>query len=211
MKRPFLALLAAGALMGGLSACAIATPYQPLNPADASAGGYHDVKLDSNHWRVSFSGNTVTSRETVERYLLYRAAELTAAQGFDWFQQSDTHTNQTTEVYGPPAYYGFGYGYGWSPSWRFHRARFRGGFAGGFYGGWGAGFGDPFGPGFVEQWDRFDVSSEIMMGHGPKPAQALEAREVIANLGPGILRPGQPAPPARPPASAAPPAPPQRS
>ena len=195
MKRPFLVLAAAGALLGGLSACATATPYQPLNPADVSAGGYHDVKLDSDHWRVSFSGNTVTSRETVERDLLYRAAELTAAQGFDWFQQSDTHTNRTAEVYVPPSYYGFGYGYGWRPYWRFHRAGFRGRFRGGFYDGWGPGFGDPFGPGFVEEWDRYDVSSEILMGHGPKPAQALNAREVMANLGPSILRPGQTAAP----------------
>jgi hypothetical protein len=194
MKRPLLAVLAAGALVGGLSACATATPYQPLNPADASAGGYHDVKLDSTHWRVSFSGNTVTSRETVERYLLYRAAELTAAQGFDWFQESDKHTNRTTEVYVPPAYYGFGYGYGWRPYWRFHRAGFRGRFYGG-WGGWYDGFDDPFGPDFVQTWDRYDVTAEIMMGHGPKPAQALDAREVMANLGPGIVRPGQTAAP----------------
>lgn len=191
MKRPLLAVLAAGALMGGLSACVTATPYQPLNPADASAGGYRDVKLDSNHWRVTFAGNTSTSRETVERYLLYRAAELTAAQGFDWFVQNDKHTQQTSEVYVPPSYYGFGYGYGWRPYWRVHRGRYYGGYYGGF-GGWGPwGWDDPWGPGFVEQWDRYEVSAEIMMGHGPKPAQALDAHEVMANLGPTIVRPGQ--------------------
>jgi len=200
MKRPILAAFAATALIGALSACATATPYQPLNAADASAGGYHDVKLDANHWKVTFSGNSVTTRETVERYLLYRAAELTTSQGFDWFQETDKHTDKTADVY-LDSYYG----YGWRPAWRFYggpRSRFRGGFYG--YGGWGPGWGpgyDPFGPTWVEEYDRYDVTAQIMMGRGPKPAEALNAREVMANLGPSILRPGQPqsAPPPPPP------------
>lgn len=186
MKRPLVAVLAVGALALGLSACETATPYQPLNPANAAAGGYRDVRLDANHWRVSFQGNSVTSRETVERYLLYRAAELTASQGFDWFQETDQHTDKRADVYVDPEW-----GYGWRPYWRFHRRGFYGGFYG--WGGWGPGF-DPWGPADVTEFDRFDVSADIMTGRGPKPPQALDARQVMANLGPGIVRPGAPPP-----------------
>jgi hypothetical protein len=192
MKRPLLAAAAAAILALGLSACATSTPYQPLNPANADAGGYHDVKLDANHWRVNFSGNSVTKRDTVEQYLLYRAAELTTGQGFDWFQETDRHTEKRADIYVDPFY-----GYGWRPYWRVHRRGFRGGFYGGF-GSWGPGYGygyDPFGPGWASEFDRYDVSAEIMMGRGPKPAQALDAHEVMTNLGPTIVRPGQPAPP----------------
>ena len=33
-----------------------------------------------DRWKVSFSGNSLTDRNTVETYLLYRAAELTDQQ-----------------------------------------------------------------------------------------------------------------------------------
>ena len=102
MKRKLLAVAAAIALTGGLAACETATPYQPLNAKEASSGGYSDARLNSDRWRVSFSGNTVTSRETVERYLLYRAAELTTSQGFDWFVTPDKNTDRKSEVYIDP-------------------------------------------------------------------------------------------------------------
>jgi hypothetical protein len=184
MKRPFLALLAATVVAAGLAACATPTPYQPLNPADASAGGYRDARLDATHWRVSFVGNTVTSRETVERYLLYRAAELTVGQGYDWFEEIQQNTDRKTDVYVDPFYSSWNYGYGWRPSWRFRRA----------YGGWstwGPGWGyDPWGPTYVSTFNRYDASAQIVMGRGPKPdARALDAREVMMNLGASIVRP----------------------
>lgn len=197
MKRPLLAASMAAAVALGLSACETATPYQPLNPADVGAGGYRDARLDANHWRVNFQGNGVTSRETVERYLLYRAAELTASQGFDWFLETDQHTDRRADVYVDPYY-----GYGWRPYWSYRRRGFRGG----FYAGWGFGpWDDPWGPGYAAEFERFDVSAEIMTGRGPKPPQALDAREVIANLGPSIMRPGQAQQPPPPPPPPAPP------
>jgi hypothetical protein len=179
-----MAALAVAALAGGLSACETATPYQQLNPNNAYAGGYRDVRLDATHWRVSFSGNSMTSRDTVERYLLYRAAELTATQGFDWFEELHQATDRQTDVYVDPYYSSWSYGYGWQPYWRFRR----------FYGGWatwGPGWGyDPWGPAYVSTFNRYEASAEIVMGRGPKPdAKALDAREVMANLGPGIVRP----------------------
>lgn len=193
MKRTFLAALASAALLGGLAGCETATPYQQLNPANASAGGYRDAKLDADHWRVSFSGNGMTSRETVERYLLYRAAELTIGQGADWFMTNDRQTDKKTTTYVDPFYstgWGATYGYGWRPSWRFRR--------GGYYGGWaywGPGYGpwgyDPWGPASISEFTRYEVSAEIVMGKGPRPpgGRALDAHEVMMNLGPGIVRP----------------------
>ena len=186
MKR-LLAVLAATAVLGGLAACETATPYQPLDPRNQEAGGYSDVRLDAADWRVSFNGNSLTSRETVERYLLYRAAELTASQGFDWFVTDDKQTDKQTSSYVDPIY-----GYGFQPSWRFYGA--------GGWGGWGY-WGDPAwagpawgpwgspGPYDVQQFNRYEVSARLRMGHGQKPARALAAREVMMNLGPQIQRP----------------------
>ena len=193
IKRTLLAAAAALTLAGGLAACETATPYQALNPSNVEAGGYRDARLDADHWRVSFSGNSVTSRETVERYLLYRAAELTVSQGAEWFEADDKQTDKKTSAYVDPFYttgWGATYGYGWRPSWRFHRA---GGFRGG-WANWGPGYGpwgypDPWGPASVTEFNRYDVSAQITMGHGPKPPKALNAREVMTNLAPGIQRP----------------------
>ena len=43
MKRTLLAMAATIVLAGGLAACETVTPYQPINPGNASAGGYSDV------------------------------------------------------------------------------------------------------------------------------------------------------------------------
>ncbi len=191
MKRVLMTALAVGALAGGLAACETATPYQQLIPGHASAGGYSDTRLDASHWRVTFSGNSMTSRETVERYLLFRAAELTVSQGDDWFEEVKQTTDKKTDVFVDPFYSSWSYGYGWHPYWRFHGAGFYGGW-GGWGGGWGPGWGwgDPWGPSYISTYDRYDASSQISMGKGPKPdAQALDAHEVLVNLGPGIVRP----------------------
>ncbi len=172
----------------GLAACETATPYVPAPPGPAANGyGYRDTKIDSTHWRVSFSGNSVTSRETVDKYLLYRAAELTLQQGFDWFQASDRATDKKTNFYGTDPYYGspFGvaYGWGWRPYW-------------GFGGPWGwrrwDPWGGPWGGGIdIQQVNRFEASAEIVMGHGPAPEgqRVFNAHEVVQNLGPSIERP----------------------
>jgi hypothetical protein len=167
-----------------LWACTTPTPYQPLASGTAVSGGYADQALDDTHFRVSFRGNDMTSREQVETYLLYRAAELTSAKGFDWFEMVDRHTQNTGETFIEP--YG-PYGY-WRPSWRFGR---RGGF-GGWY--------DPFwGPdATLDTIDRFNASAEVVVGHGPKPAndpRAFDARQVMQNLAAKIVRPGEAPPP----------------
>ncbi len=187
MKIATIAVAAGLAL--GLAACETATPYQPLEKGSATAGGFTNQKLDDNHFRVNFQGNTLTSRETVETYLLYRSAELTVDQGFDWFETVDRHTQRDKRTYvDPDPFYGPGYAYGyWRPSWRYY---------GGGYGwrSWGPFWGDPFWADSVSTTtvQKFEASAEIVMHHGPKPVddpRALEARAVLTNLGPKIQRP----------------------
>ena len=191
MQRPVTALAAVLALSLGLAACETATPYQPLSRASATAGGFSDHQLDADHFRVTFSGNSMTSRETVETYLLYRAAELTVSQGADWFEMVDRHTERDRRTYvDPDPFYGRpGYAYGyWRPYWRFS-ARHGGGWRT-----WDPFWGDPF---WADQMDvqtveRFEASAEIALHHGAKPQdqpRAFDAREVMANLGPKIVRP----------------------
>jgi hypothetical protein len=58
------------------------TPYQ----STGFTGGHSVKQLQSDIWRVHFSGNGNTTYETVQTYWLYRCAELTLEQGYDGFQ-----------------------------------------------------------------------------------------------------------------------------
>ena len=193
IRRPAV-LLAGLALAVLLTACETATPYQPNRPGNATSGGFSDQRLDTNRFRVTFAGNSLTSRETVEGYLLYRAAELTVAQGFDTFTIVDRHTDRDRHSYVEPdplyhPWYGPGFGY-WRPHWRYY---------GRGYGwrGWDPFWGDPFWADRidVQTIEKFDASAEILMMHGAKdPAdpKAFDARAVMTNLGPRIQRPAPP-------------------
>jgi hypothetical protein len=190
MRRFVLTAAAVAAMGAGLVACVTATPYQPAGPRAAQTGGYSDFQIDGTHWRVTFSGNSMTSRETVEKYLLYRAAELTLAQGFDWFETADRHTERRSRlVADPDPFYasGFGmtYGWGWRPYWRYY-----GGFG---WRSWDPWYGDPFWARSVNirEITRYEASTEIALGKGPPPqaARVFDARDVLAHLGPAIVRP----------------------
>ncbi len=184
MTKTTAAIIAALGLSLGLAACETATPYQPLERGSRVYGGFSDQKLDADHFRVAFKGNTDTSRATVESYLLYRAAELTVAQGYDWFETVDRHTQSHQESYvDPDPFYGPGY------RWGYFRPYYS------FYGrpyGW-RGWGPSWGAGYsVQTVEKFEASADIAMHHGPKPqgeSRGLDAREVLANLGPKIQRP----------------------
>jgi hypothetical protein len=191
-KRPRIAALAV-ALAGSvaLSGCMTATPYQPATTA--SAGGYSDQQIESDRFQVSFRGNSLTARETVERYLLFRAAELSLQRGFDHFILVSKDTETKTDTYRTPGFGGPGFGGGaygyWSPYWRFNRPRFGG------WRSWDPFYDDPFWS--ARDWDYRTVSSyeamaEIVVGRGPKPAgnlRAFDAREVVDRIGPTIVTP----------------------
>ena len=173
------ALLATAAALA-LSACATATPYGPAGVN--SRYGYAEQRVDADRYRVSFSGNSVTTREQVEMALLLRAAEVTAESGYDWFSTVNRATDRDVRLQGiPDPFYRDRYSPFWGPSWRYHRR--------GYWSPWR----DPFGPEFdLREIDRYEASAEIVMGRGRKPADdpnAFDAREVIQNLGPRVTRP----------------------
>jgi hypothetical protein len=183
MRHRFLkpVLLAATAALA-LSACATATPYGPAGVD--SRYGYSEQRVDADRYRVSFAGNSVTSREQVEMALLLRAAEVTADNGYDWFATVNRATDRDVRlVTTPDPFYYDRYGPYWGPSWRYYRR--------GYWSPWG----DPFWGARdfdVREIDRFEASAEIVMGRGRKPADdanAFDAREVIQNLGPRVTRP----------------------
>jgi hypothetical protein len=184
MKQSLFAALALSVV--ALAACETATPYQPLGaPGTQATGGYFDRQIETNRWQVGFKGNDLTSRETVERYLLYRAAELTVSQGYDWFEAVDRHTDKKTDTYASPDPLYAGWGGYWGPRWGLYRRNY--GWRYGYFGG------DPFwGPGPVDfnEVNQFQATAEILMGHGQKPndRQAFDAHSVIEHLS-GAVRP----------------------
>lgn len=175
--RTFLAPVAAALV---LAACATATPYQPLGTRGA-AGGFTEQRIEANRYRVSFVGNTLTSRQRVENYLLFRAAELTVANGYDGFSiiRRDTERNVETRVspgFGPYPY--------WRPYWGY-RSRF-----GWRY--WDPWYGDPFWGDTVDvrTYNRYEATAEIVMFRGRRSdPMSFDARQVIANLQPTIVIP----------------------
>ena len=179
--------LAALALLAG---CATPTPYQPLG-YPGERGGYTDQRLDQTHWRVSFYGNTLTSRQQVETYLLYRAAELSLQQGFNCFtvinRETDRRVRVQADPYGP---YGGGFGYGgfypgWSPSWRM-----RGPWGWHYYDPWAGG---PFFPGRYDlrTIDRYEATADIALSRAPCTTQpgTFDAQQIVQNLRPQIVYP----------------------
>lgn len=190
MTRKSAAVAVAVALSAGLAACATPTPYQPNVRGTATSGGYSEIRLEENRYRVTFAGNSLTSRETVEGYLLYRAAELTVQNGYDWFNVVTRDTDRQTRTYvEPDPFYRPWYGsYGfWRPSWRYYGPGFG-------WRHWDPFWGDPFWADRVDvrTIDRYEASAEIVMHKGPKPegdASAFDARAVIENLRPKIRYP----------------------
>lgn len=184
-----LALLLAAST--ALASCATPTPYQPAVGVGEYRTGYSDQQIEGDRYQINFAGNSLTARETVERYLLFRAAELTLQKGYDNFilVSKDTETKSQTFVdrgWGGNGWGGSWGGY-WRPSWRWYRPRF----------GWHSYdpfFNDPF---FDNDFDtttinRYEASAEIVMGHGPKPAgnvRAFDAHEVVDRLSPSIQMP----------------------
>jgi len=191
MNKTTAAIATALVLAGGLSACVTPTPYQPNVRGSATSGGYSEIRLEPNRWRVNFAGNSMTSRETVEGYLLFRAAELTLQNGDDWFEIVDRNTDAKQRTYVDPdplyhPWYGPGFGY-WRPSWRFRGRGFG-------WRTWDPWFGDPF---WADRYDvrtieNYEASAEIVTHRGAKPAnnpRAFDAHAVAESLRPRIQYP----------------------
>lgn len=158
------------AMLCGLAACAAPTAYQPAD----GRYGYAQQQIEGNRFRVSFTGNSLTSRQTVENYLLYRAAELTLINGGDHFVVVDRDIEINSR--NAPGFGGFSGFHGSVDRWGNWRPHPHGLF---FY---------DTGPPITE----YRAYANIVVYRGPKPADdpdSYDARDVMVRLGPVIKRP----------------------
>jgi hypothetical protein len=175
IARHIVRLAVAAAFVALVTACVTPTPYQPAQP---QGFGYTEERLDQNKYRVSFRGNAQTKRETVEDYLLYRSAELTLQGGYDHFILVGRDTEAKTSYrYWVDHYGGRGWFYHGFPGW---------------YDPWG-----PWGrPGLydVQPVTTYTATAEIVLIKGPRQdgeVRAFNARDVLAQVGPRVVRPEQ--------------------
>jgi len=87
-----------------LGACASAPSYVAADSADDY--GYNSRKISDNRYRVNFNGGRRADLQDTRDFALLRAAELTLAEGYDWFQIVDRES-ASTEIREPRV--GLGY------------------------------------------------------------------------------------------------------
>ncbi|MDF1827223.1 MAG: hypothetical protein P1U39_02985 [Legionellaceae bacterium] len=64
--------------------------------------GYDEFRLAPDQYRVQFSGNEYTSENRAYQYALRRSAELTKAQGFQYFKITNSSVSKTKHTYTTP-------------------------------------------------------------------------------------------------------------
>lgn len=157
-------------MLSVLAACANpATPYRDAGTS-GSRLGYSQQQIDAATWRVQFSGNSATSREQVEDYLLYRAAEIMRDGGYDRFVLLDKDIEPDVRYWGSAPFHGPHFGLG---------AHRRHGF-----GYWA------FGPPVYHQQTRYKGSALIRAyRQGAANGPVFSTRELIDSIGPRIVWP----------------------
>ena len=159
-------------LVLALGACAQPTPYQPAR----DGYGFSEQRIEDNRYRIVFTGNSLTPLQVVDDYMLYRAAEITLQAGYDYFVVADKHTDKSTRylaTFSDPGYPYYG------PYYRGRR----------FPPYW---YAPPVETGSYRPIESFSTSANIVLHRGKKPpdqAEAYDARDVIARLGPTIRYP----------------------
>ena len=87
-------------LVATLAGCAGAgfgpTRYEAMK---GDAYGYDDMPLGGGVYRIAFSGNSNTPAELVDRFVLYRAAQITLAAGGKRFLVVDDKGQQSVSTY----------------------------------------------------------------------------------------------------------------
>lgn len=160
-----------------LSAFCIAAPAlakAPTPPSRAAAMGVLYAQLSPQRWRIGFADTGTLNAQSVERRILKEAAKLTLHEGFTWFapigeNPEPVETKTAIEVTRPPDS-------NEPPS---------------LYLTWGSTCGGawafaPTPDGLCKasptgQADRWQATTQIMMGHGIVPAngRAYDARQVL--------------------------------
>ncbi len=167
----------AGFAFLAIAGCVQPTPYQPSIGPDGA--GYSDRQLAANRYRIAFNGNSVTSREAVEDYLLRRAAEVTLQSGFSYFMFDTRNTEARTDYYSnfmarwPGLRFSPGFWY-WH-SWNYDP------FGYDMFGY------DRFGPERIDSETRYRAYAEIVMLTPEQAATeptALYAQDVLAHVAP---------------------------
>lgn len=152
-----LAVVAAAAVLV-LTGCASQPGYHKAQ--GAGGFGYSDASITSDHVRVSYKGDHSLSRGEVEKFALFRAAEVTIARSHDRFRivSRDTSPVTTTERTA-----GANVGFGWGSPYV------------------ASGFGVPLG---VESRTRYESVLDIQLGREiPQKGPAVyDAHEVKKNL-----------------------------
>ena len=138
------------ALCAALGACATApTVYGPATSAQGV--GFSEMRIEPGRYRVTFRGGSGAPMTQVSDYALLRAAELTLADGYEWFRVVDRYVAQSGYDSGPRVSVGAGGG------------------SGGYSSGVGVGVGTSFnlggGPALTQ-------TIEVIMGRGQQPPSA---------------------------------------
>jgi hypothetical protein len=145
-----------------LAACETAPPmaYQPV-PGPRGVG-FSEQRIEPGRYRIAFRGAPGASRAMVEDYALRRAADLTVADGYDWFRVYDRAT-----TFNPPSGPQVGLSIG---GVSFGRRSAVGG---------GVGTSFPLGGG-----GSITATLEVTMGKGPRPPgpDVYDARSVQETL-----------------------------
>ncbi|NDY58395.1 hypothetical protein G3N56_16800 [Desulfovibrio sulfodismutans] len=81
-----------------LTGCA--TPYK----SEGILGGFSETQLSENVFKVSFRGNEYTSMERAQDFVLFRCAELSRQNGYDYFVIVDEKSYNKISQYQTPAY-----------------------------------------------------------------------------------------------------------
>lgn len=160
--------------LGLVSTAACATGYGPRG----FKGGYSEVPLDANTFRVEFKGNGYTSRQRVETFLHYRCAEVALQAGYDWFVVLGGNTEGKLGSYTTPGQYT---GQMSATGTTIGNTTWVQGTSSGTYT-----------PGQTYNWTKYGATAVIKAFTGPKPADlpvmAFDAREVVQYLGPYVRK-----------------------
>lgn len=79
-----------------LAACASDKALYVPAPKDGDVG-YTESRISADRYRVVFKGESGTPLETVQNYALLRAAEITVAQNYDWFEVAERTSTPLVE------------------------------------------------------------------------------------------------------------------
>lgn len=87
----------AAVICASLAMCACATSIYH-GRGEGGESGYTDTRISEERWRVEYSGDSMDTREAVERFMLRRAAELTLQNDFNWFLLEQPELSEDVEI-----------------------------------------------------------------------------------------------------------------